>query len=605
MRLKSNYLIRVLIVMCLFSSFYIFGCTNYKQKGYNYLKSKNYEKAVNSLLKAKELYPNDSHTYNRLGWAYYYLAQYDNAIIHFLKSNEIKESGGNHQGLGYSYSKISEDEKALTHFLKFKELQPSNPIAYYKLGWTYYRLEKYEQGITHFKKSNSIKENYYNHLGIGRCYSKLEDYESAAVAFEKALDTAQTDEDRRAAKIGWANIYIPQGNYQKAYDILGTIPYLGINFKTEKGGILIKDVLKGGPADYADLRPGDLLTHFDGITLENVTRKVFLYDIIAMAKYGSQVGIQIKRDGVSIANNLSVGIKPDMANIAIDNEQIKTTANTTSGNRFMEGMSSASNINQDAIAVVIGNKNYFHKDIPTVEYADNDAFAIRKYLIDALGYKDGNIIFESNTTKAKLEMIFGIKSDHRGVLFNYTKPEKSDVFIYYSGHGSPDPNNNRAYLLPTDCNPTMMSLTAYPLDVLYENLPKINAKSITVVLEACFSGGTNTGKWLVQNASPALIKIDTPLIIQKNITIFTSSKNNQVSSWYPEKQHGMFTYFFLNAVTGKADFNHDGQITHQEIYDFVADNAEGVPYYAKRLHGGRMQTPTMHTANKDAVFVKY
>jgi len=49
----------------------------------------------------------------------------------------------------------------------------------------------------------------------------------------------------------------------------------------------------------------------------------------------------------------------------------------------------------------------------------------------------------------------------------------------------------------------------------------------------------------------------------------------------------------------------DKQITYQEIYDFVADRAEGVPYYAKRLHGGRIQNPTMQAADKDAVFVKY
>jgi len=67
----------------------------------------------------------------------------------------------------------------------------------------------------------------------------------------------------------------------------------------------------------------------------------------------------------------------------------------------------------------------------------------------------------------------------------------------------------------------------------------------------------------------------------------------------------MFTYFFFKAVIGDADFNNDKQITFQEIYNFVADRAEGVQYYSKRLHSGRMQTPTMHSANKDAVFVIY
>ena len=202
-------------------------------------------------------------------------------------------------------------------------------------------------------------------------------------------------------------------------------------------------------------------------------------------------------------------------------------------------------------------------------------------------------------------MIFGTKTNHRGMLNNYIKPEKSVVFIYYSGHGSPDPQTNKAYLVPTDCNPVMMDLTAYPLNTLYGNIPKIEAKSVTIVIDACFSGGTNTGEWLVPNASPALIKINNPVTAQNNLTIFTSARKNQVSSWYPEKKHSMFTYFFLKAVTGSADFNKDGKITYEEIYNFVADRAEGVPYYAKRLHGGRIQNPTMHAANKNAVFVIY
>ncbi len=261
--------------------------------------------------------------------------------------------------------------------------------------------------------------------------------------------------------------------------------------------------------------------------------------------------------------------------------------------------------NRDAIAVVIGNQTYESKDIPPVSFAINDASAIKKYLIDTLGYKDGNIIQNTNASKADLEMIFGTERNYKGMLYNYIKPQKSDVFIYYSGHGSPDPNTNKAYLVPTDCNPTMMDLTAYPLDILYGNLPKIEAKRVTVVIDACFSGGTNTGKWLIPNASPALLKVINPVTAQNNLTILTSAENNQVSSWYPEKQHSLFTYFFLKAVTGDADLNQNKQITFQEIYNFVADRAEGVPYYAKRLHGGRTQTPTMQAADNDAVFVKY
>ena len=68
---------------------------------------------------------------------------------------------------------------------------------------------------------------------------------------------------------------------------------------------------------------------------------------------------------------------------------------------------------------------------------------------------------------------------------------------------------------------------------------------------------------------------------------------------------GLFTYFFLRALSGAADKDRNKEITFQEIYDFVSDRAEGVPYWAKRLHNGRTQTPVLQGLGKEFVFVKF
>ena len=260
--------------------------------------------------------------------------------------------------------------------------------------------------------------------------------------------------------------------------------------------------------------------------------------------------------------------------------------------------------NPDAIALVIGNHNYDHPDVPAVKFAIHDAEMMKQYLIKTLGYKNGNIIFETDVTKSKFEALLGIAGNHRGTLYDYIKPSKSDVFIYYSGHGAPDPNNRKGYFAPVDCDPAKISLNGYSLDTFYENLSKLEAKSITVVIDACFSGGTSSGGMLIANASPVGIEIDNPTIAKKNTVILTSSKGNQISSWYNEKKHGLFTYFFLKAISGSADINRDNQVTFQEIYDFISDRAEGVPYFAKRLYGGRIQTPDIQGTNKNKVLVR-
>jgi len=261
--------------------------------------------------------------------------------------------------------------------------------------------------------------------------------------------------------------------------------------------------------------------------------------------------------------------------------------------------------NPDAVAVVIGNRNYQHKDIPTVKYARHDADIMKQYLMKTLGFKEGNIILETDATKARFETLFGIRGDHYGILNDYVKPGKSDVFIYYSGHGAPDINKMKAYFVPADCDPAKISLNGYALDLFYKNITKMNAKTITVVLDSCFSGGTNSGATLIKSASPALLKIDTSIAAKENAIVLTSSEGDQISSWFDDKRHGLYTYFFLKAIGGAADMNNDSKITFEEVQNFVADRSEGVPYWAKRLHGGRTQIPTLVGQRKNDVLVQY
>ena len=259
----------------------------------------------------------------------------------------------------------------------------------------------------------------------------------------------------------------------------------------------------------------------------------------------------------------------------------------------------------NAIAVVIGNRNYQHKDIPCVEYANRDAIIMREYLVQSLGFKPGNIIYKTDISKAGFEAIFGNFRNYKGRLNNYVKPGISEVFIFYSGHGAPDPNTQKGYFLPVDCEPDAITLNGYPLDIFYSNLSKIRAKQIVVVLDACFSGGSSPGEMIVGSASPALIKVRSSLPASSNMTVIASSKADQISSWYNEKQHGLFTYFFLKGLSGNADKNNDKTITLKEIYDYVSDQTDGVPYWARRLHGGRIQEPVLIGKNPDLVLVKY
>ena len=65
--------------------------------------------------------------------------------------------------------------------------------------------------------------------------------------------------------------------------------------------------------------------------------------------------------------------------------------------------------------------------------------------------------------------------------------------IFYSGHGVPGLRSKRGYLLPVDADPNTPEINGYPVDLLYANLGTLETRSVTVYLDACFSGETQKG----------------------------------------------------------------------------------------------------------------
>ena len=263
--------------------------------------------------------------------------------------------------------------------------------------------------------------------------------------------------------------------------------------------------------------------------------------------------------------------------------------------------------NPNAIAVVIGNRDYDGRDVPAVDFALEDASIIRAYLIQTLGYKEDNVLYYENATKGTFESVFGNENNHKGKLFHYADPKgQSDLFIYYSGHGAPDIQSSSeekpSYLVPKDADPSHVRFGGYALDVLYNNLRQIPHRRVTVVIDACFSGMSDGGR-LMRDISPLGLPSQADSgarLSQQSTTIFTASGSRQVASWYRDKQHSLFTYFFLKALRGDADADKNKVLTAAEISDYVSDRVLSI---ARRRHS-RDQNPQF-IGNENAVMVQY
>ena len=250
----------------------------------------------------------------------------------------------------------------------------------------------------------------------------------------------------------------------------------------------------------------------------------------------------------------------------------------------------------ETAAVIIGNSAY-GSNLPTVDYAERDADAIRTYLIDVMKVDPDNIIDLRNATKAQMETALGTATNPKGKLWHYAGSKKDDeVFVYYSGHGVSGLNDQRQYLLPTDAMPDFAELNGYPLSTLYNNLKGF--KRATVVIDSCFSGSSAGGTLFPSSSGGVIVPLNEE--VNDSLTVLTATGSNQLASWDHDAKQGLFTEYFLRGVYGEADANTDGVVWADELKAYLDQNMSK----AARRNFGREQNASL-SGNFDRVFASY
>ncbi|CAA6603775.1 exported hypothetical protein [Rhodospirillaceae bacterium LM-1] len=248
----------------------------------------------------------------------------------------------------------------------------------------------------------------------------------------------------------------------------------------------------------------------------------------------------------------------------------------------------------DAVAVVIGNRAYQNSHVPAVEYARRDADAFKRYLIDILGYRDGNIIDLRDASQARLESVLGNERTAQGKLWQLVKPGKSDVTVFFSGHGVSGQSDRRGYLLPVDADLERPEISGFPIELLMSNLSKLGAKTAILYVDACFSGDSPKGT--LTRAASAITLVPKEPVVPAGLVVLTAGRADQVASWDEKKRHGLFTENLLDGLYGKADRsphgNGDGKVSAAEIKTYLDD----VMTYAARREFGRTQNASLYGA---------
>ncbi len=240
----------------------------------------------------------------------------------------------------------------------------------------------------------------------------------------------------------------------------------------------------------------------------------------------------------------------------------------------------------DDFAIIMGIERY--QSIPEAQFGERDANAFRGYAIKRLGVPEENVV-----------LLTGSKASRAG-LARYLEEwlpknvgEKSRLWVYFSGHGAPDPVVGSAYIIPWDGDPAYLDSTAYPLAKLYERLAALKAKEIVVVLDTCFSGAGGRSV-LAKGARPLVHVKNTAIPEDRRMTVLTASTADQIAGGLQDQSHGLFTYYFLKGLKGASDVDKDGHVTLSEMKGYL--DAE-VPKAARRQN--REQTPQLRAADSE------
>ena len=281
------------------------------------------------------------------------------------------------------------------------------------------------------------------------------------------------------------------------------------------------------------------------------------YGNFTASTYVPEGGVSVSIEALDLA-----GLSSSMS-IRLDRSSSTTKASITFERLNPLGRKVAKN--KDALALIIGVDGY--KSTPgRAIYADNDAKVFTDYASQKLGIPTNRVKTLVNDGAGEQEMLLSVKS----WLARISKQGKTDVYVFFAGHGLASDDGQKMYLLPYDGAPELLDDTAILRDRLFSDISAANPRSVTVFLDTCYSGTTRGTDMLIASRPIAIRALEQS--VPDNFTVMTAAAGDQTAKPLEEAKHGMFSYFLMKGMEGDADANNDNQITAGELHEYVERN---------------------------------
>lgn len=234
-----------------------------------------------------------------------------------------------------------------------------------------------------------------------------------------------------------------------------------------------------------------------------------------------------------------------------------------------------------SVAVVIGIDAY--RDLSPLTGAVRDAKAVAEVL-RAQGFEVITLL-DAEAKRQRISEVLGDELPNR-----LGKDDR--VLIYFAGHGvtEGDGESTMGYLMPFDASNTKRRSTGLSMSEMQQWFQGYKARHVMFVADACYSGLALSTR--SAGLSPKLkdyVKVVSERPVR--LALVAGGAGEEANEWHG---HGLFTTFFLDAIRGAADTDHDGIVTSYDIVAYVRPQvtetalglgARQTPQYGRRGEG--------------------
>ena len=242
---------------------------------------------------------------------------------------------------------------------------------------------------------------------------------------------------------------------------------------------------------------------------------------------------------------------------------------------------------RDRWALLVGVNRYVDPAFPPLRFCVNDVRALERMLRE-LGYTV--VALHDDAAEERLRPTRDNVEAELARLCRVAGPDDL-LLAHFACHGKLV--DGQPVLATRETRAPTLARKALPLAEVERQMRDSGARRLVLTLDACHTG-VEIGRDL---ADPEFIR--NAYELAEGFALIAASTAQQIAQEWGEKEHGVFTYYLLEGLSGQADRAGKGFVTVDDLRTHVLD---GLRRWNVE-HGGLLQEPTAHTEGLGDIIV--